>query len=240
MNWSKLKLPSLALLVLVLASYVVFLEVEASEESDDEIGPSAVWNPSTNDLAKIQKICGTNPSGYSRCFIEQMSNFGAPPDAVSFTQSYADGNQGMIAVLQGFRPLDAVDLGYALFPGGADFNQRWLLVNGNPEIVNVDDFNLLPQIDMQHDWAYGALQVKYPRVTLFDGDRTNGEAPQMESLPDGGQRFLIDYPLRDQCRACAQLGRATFAFTFDPTGRLAEVKFVKITSEAPFGSESAK
>lgn len=240
MNWSKLKLPSLALLMLVLASYVVFLEVEASEESDDEIGPSAVWNPSASDLAQMQKICAPQAEGYSRCFIEQMSNFGAPPDAVSFTQSYADQNQGMIAVLEGFRPLDAVDLGYAFFPGGTDFSQRWLLVNGNPEIVNVDDFSLLPQNDMQHDWAYGALQLRYPRVALFDGDRAIGEAPEMESLPDGGQRFLIDYPLRDQCRACAQLGRATFAFTFDPTGHLADVKFVKVTADASASSKAAR
>lgn len=232
MNWSKLKLPLLALLVLVLASYVVFLEVEASEESDEEIGPSAVWNPSASDLQQIQKICGAQAAGYGPCFIEQMGNFGAPPDAVSFTQAYAEQNQGMIAVLEGFRPLDAVDLGYAFFPNGADFNQRWLLVNGNPEIINVDNFSLLPQEDMRHDWVFGALQGRYPHVALFDGNRNAEEMPQMESLPDGGQRFFVEYPLRDQCRACAELGRATFSFTFDAAGRFAGVRFVKITPDA--------
>jgi hypothetical protein len=236
MNWSKLKLPSLALLVLILASYVVFLEVEASEESDDEIGSSAVWNPSASDLEQIQKTC----SAHSRCFIEQMSKFGAPPDAVSFTQTYADQNGGMIAILQDFRPLDAVDLGYAFFPSGADFNQRWLLLNGNPEIINVDDFSRLPMTEMQQDQAFRALQSRYPQVALFDGDRSSGAAPQMESLSDGGQRFSIDYPLRDQCRACAEVGRATFAFTFEPTGRLAGVKFVKVTTEAPATTETGK
>ena len=239
MNWSKLKLPLLALLVLVLASYVVFLEVEASEESDNEIGPSAVWNPSAGDLAQIQKICGNHARGYSHCFVEQMGNFGAPPDAVSFTQNYADHNQGMIAVLQGFRPLDAVDLGYAFSPAG-DFSRRWLLLNGSPEIVNVDDFSLLPQTDMRHDWAFGALENRYPRIALFDGDRSTEVMPQVESLPDGSQQFVVDYPLRDQCRSCAQVGRAIFAFTFDATGRLAEVKFVKITSDAPASSKTAK
>jgi hypothetical protein len=240
MNWSRLKLPLLALLVLVLASYVVFLEVEASEESDDEIGSSAVWNPSANDLAQIQKICGAQGSGYSRCFIEQMSKFGAPPDAISFTQTYADQNQGTLAVLQGFRPLDGVDFGYAFFPGGADFNRGWLLVNGNPEIVNVDNINLLPQTDMQHDWAFGALQARYPHVTLFDGDRSDGDVPPMETLPDGGQRFSVNYPLKDQCRACAEVGRATFAFSFDATGRLTGVKFVNITTDAPATTNAAK
>jgi hypothetical protein len=239
MNWSRLKLPSLALLVLILASYVVFLEVEASEESDDEIGSSAVWNPSASDLEQIQKACSAQGSAYSRCFIEQMGKFGAPSDAVSFTQTYADQNQGMIAVLQDFRPLDAVDLGYAFFPSGADFNQRWLLLNGSPEIINVDDFSRLPMTEMQHDPAFGALQSRYPQVALFDGDRGNA-APQMESLSDGGQRFSIDYPLRDQCRACVEVGRATFAFTFEPTGRLAGVKFVKLTTEAPATTKTGK
>jgi hypothetical protein len=240
MNWSKLKLPSLALLVLVLASYVVFLEVEASEESDDEIGSSAVWNPSASDLEHIQKTCDAQAAGYSRCFIEQMGKFGAPDDAISFTQTYADQNGGMIAILQDFRPLDAVDLGYALFPKGADFNRRWLLLNGSPAIINFDDFSRLPVAKMQQDSTFRALQSRYPGVALFDGDRENGAGLQMDSLPDGGQRFSIDYPLRDQCRACAEVGRATFAFTFDPTGRLAEVKFLKIAADAPHAAEPAK
>jgi hypothetical protein len=232
MNWSKLKIPSLALLVLVLASYVVFLEVQASEESDDQIGASAVWTPSDNDLAQIQKICGAQGAAYSGCFLEQMGNLGAPAEAVSFTQTFADQHQGAIAVLEGFRPVDAVDLGYAYFPGGADFRHRWLLLNGTPEIINVDDFSLLPQSDLERDPAYAVLRSRYPRVALFDGDRANGAMPDAESLPDGGQRFSVNYPLRDQCRACQEVGQASFAFTFDPAGRLLEVRFLKVTTDA--------
>jgi len=240
MNWSKLKLPSLAVLMLVLASYVVFLEVQASEESDDQIGASAVWTPSESDLAQIQKTCGPQATGYSRCFIEQMGNLGAPPDAVSFTQTYADQNQGTIAVLDGFRPVDAVDLGHAFFPGGADFSQRWLLLNGTPPIVDVDDFNLLPQAEIERDPAYAALARRYPHVALFDGDRPNGGMPETQSLPDGGQRFWIDYPLRDQCRACAKVGEARFEFTFDAAGHLAHVRFVKVTEATPTAKTPAK
>jgi hypothetical protein len=240
MNWSKLKLPSLAVLVLILASYVVFLEVQASEESDDQIGPSAVWNPSPSDWVQIQKACGQQAAGYSRCFIEQMGNLGAPPDAVSFTQAFADQNQGVIAVLQGFRPVDAVDFGYAFVPGGADFSQRWLLLNGTPEIVNVDDFSLLPQAEMQGDPTYASLKSQYPHLALFDGARPNGAMPEAESLPDGSQRFSIDYPLKDQCRACAKVGEATFTFTFDAAGRLAEVKFLKVTPDTQTPAKPAK
>src|SRR5262249_46401887 len=111
LSWLRVKLP-VALLVLGLASYVVFLEVEANDESDEQIGPSAVWAPQAADLAQLNQACKTaQGQDYSRCFIEQMPSFGASPEAVSFTQMYAQQNRGVIAFLNGFRPVDAVDVG---------------------------------------------------------------------------------------------------------------------------------
>jgi hypothetical protein len=229
MSWVKLKPPVVALLVIGLASFVVFLEVEASDESDEQTGPSAVWQPARSDLARIQQICGLQSGNYNRCFIEQMANFGAPTDAITFTRSYAEQNHGAIAFLQGFRPVDSVDLGYAFFPAGDGFNQRWLLLNGSPAFINVDDLSILPKADMLHDPAYAALRSRFPQIALFDGERGLEVMPATESLPDGGQWFAIDYPLRDQCRACALLGYAIFRFEFDPGGRLLGVKFLKVT-----------
>jgi len=158
-----------------------------------------------------------------------MANFGAPADAVAFTQAYAEQNHGVIAFLQGFRPVDSVDLGYAFFPAGADFNRRWLLLNGSPAFINVDDLSLLPRADMLKDSAYAVLRGRFPQIALFDGQRGLQAMPPTESLPDGGQWFVIDYPLRDQCRACAVLGYASFRFEFAPGGRLLGVKFLKVT-----------
>ncbi len=232
-NWAKLKLPALALLVIGLASYVVFLEVEASNQSDELIGSSSVWQPTDSELRQIQQICGPQAENYSRCFIQQMPNFGASDEAVAFTEAYADQNHGLIAFLRDFRPVDSVDLGYAYFPAAADFNQGWLLLNGTPAIVNVDDFSLLPHAAMMKDRAYAALRGRHPQITLFDGDRGFDVMPAAGSLPDGGQWFVIDYPLKDQCRACSTFGSASFRFEFDPTGRLDGVKFLKVTSANP-------
>jgi hypothetical protein len=162
-----------------------------------------------------------------------MPTFGASPDAVAFTAAYAEQNQGMIAFLKDFRAVDAVDVGYAFFPSGADFNQRWLLVNGTPDVIDVDDLKLLPQDEMMRDPAYAALLHRYPEITLFDGDRSSDTALVAETLPDAGQRFVIDYPLKDQCRACAVVGQASFSFEFDAAGRLRGVKFVRVTPGAP-------
>jgi hypothetical protein len=228
MSRSKVKLPA-ALLILALASYVVFLEVQASDESDEQINASAVWEPAETDLASINQACKTRQrQDYSQCFIDQMSNFGASPDAVAFTESYARQNNGVVAFLKDFRPVDAVDVGYAFFPTGADFSQRWLLLNGTPAVINVDDFTLLPQAEMMRDPVFAALRNRYPKIALFDGDRSFDTVPDSETLPDAGQRFVIDYPLKDQCHACAVVGQASFSFEFDPAGRLLGVKFVKV------------
>jgi hypothetical protein len=233
MNWAKLKLPAVAIAVLCLASYVVFLEVEASENSDEQISESAVWDPQAGELLQIRQNCSPRAGDYSRCFIEQMSNFDAPADAVAFTQAYADQARGTIALLKGFRPMDAVDLGYVSFPGASpSADQGWLLLNGTPAIINVDDLSLLPQTEMTKDPAYAALERHHPKIALVTGDRPSESMPAAESLSDGGQQFAIEYPLKDGCRACSVLGRATFRFDFDPTGRLTAVKFIKV---APAG-----
>src|SRR5262249_48713951 len=154
-------------------------------------------------------------------FTNQMSALGASSEAIAFTRTYAEQNHGMVAFLQGFRPVDLVDLGYAVFPAAANFNQRWLLLNGSPAIIDVDDFSRLPQADMENDPAFPALRRQYPKVALFDGDRSPDTLPEMQTRSDGTQEFVIDYPLKDQCRTCAILGTARFSFDFDPAGRLA-------------------
>jgi hypothetical protein len=232
MNWIRVKLP-VALLIVGLASYVVFLEVEASSVSDEQVSASAVWSPQPTDLAQINQVCQTEQGkAYTRCFVAQMPGYGASPDAVSFTQTYAEASNGMVAFLQDFRAVDAVDVGYAVLPGNANSNQRWLLLNGTPSVIDVDDLKLLPQAEMTYDPVYAAILQRYPKVTLFGGDRSSDAAPASETLPDTSQRFLIDYPLKDKCRACSTVGQATFSFEFDPTGRLVGVKFVKVSAAA--------
>jgi len=231
----RIKLPA-ALLILGLASFVVFLEVEASDNSDEQTGRSAVWTPPANDLARIHQLCkAASGADFTGCFITQMSAFGASAEAISFTRTYAEQNRGAIAFLLGFRPVDLVDVGYAYFPAGADYSQRWLLLNGSPAIIDVDDLSRLPQADMDKDPAFGALRKRYPKVTLFDGNRSSESVPEMQTASDGTQEFTIDYPLKDHCRACAIVGTARFSFDFDPTGRLVRTKFLEVRSASAAG-----
>ena len=82
-DWMRIKLPA-AVLILGLASFVVFLEVEASNDSDEQTGPSAVWTPAADDLTHIRLVCKAAPnSGFTSCFIAQMSAVGASPEAIA-------------------------------------------------------------------------------------------------------------------------------------------------------------
>lgn len=235
--WAKFKMPVLVALALVLASYVVFLEVQASGEPDDLIGPSAVWQPAQKELSAMQNTCGSRAGAYSECFLKLMVNFGASEEAQSFSRSYAEQNRGVVAFLNGFRPEDVVDVGYGFFPSGADFTQRWLLLNGTPGIIDVDNLALLPQAEMMKDPAYLALRQRYPHATLFDGDRNLDGMPAPAALPDDGQSFTVEYPIKDRCRACPLVGQASFSFNFNGDGQLLNVKFMKTT---PSMSESGK
>jgi hypothetical protein len=228
MNWAKLKLPAVTVAVLCLASYVVLFEVEASGGPDDQISSSAVWNPSPAELGQIQQNCATPGKLYGRCFIEAMAAVGAPADAVAFTQSYADQSSGSVALLKRFRPMDVVDLGYVSFPAGQGRDEGWVLLNGTPTIINVDSLERLPQAEMMKDSIFQALRRRHSQIALVSGDRGPDSMPVSEEMPEG-QRFTIDYPLKDGCRDCALLAHATFSFNFDPTGQLTEVKFVKVT-----------
>jgi hypothetical protein len=237
-SFLKFKLP-LAILIICTAAYVVFLEVQASEDTDELVSESAMWQPSRDELARINHACNPNAPGYAQCFVKQMSELGAPDDAVSFTRQYAEKNNGVVAVLEDFRPVDSVDLGYAYFPAASEARQGWLLLNGVPSIINVDNPDLLPENQMEKDPQYVALRQNHAHASLLldSAERAAGAVPDMMTLGDSNQRFVIPYLIKDGCRNCTVLGHAYYSFDFDPSGQLLGVKYVKFAPENPRSNE---
>jgi hypothetical protein len=223
---------SVAIAVICTASYVAYLEVQASDESDEQMSSAAVWAVSDQDLLHINESCAQDHAqSVAQCFIAQMPEFGASEEAVSFSRDYAAQHHGTLAILRDFRPMDSVDFGYVYFPDGRELRRGWLLLNGFPALINVDDLDRLPLPIMEKDPALLALHSRYPAINLFSGDRERepDATAEMQTLPDGGQRFVIEYPLRNGCQSCALLGHAAFSFEFDPSGKLVTVKFVSVT-----------
>ena len=55
-----------ALAIVGVASLLTFLQVEANEETDDQISDEAVWNASNDDLRAIDQACkNASAAGYT-------------------------------------------------------------------------------------------------------------------------------------------------------------------------------
>jgi len=219
-----------ALALICVASLLTFLQVEANEETDDQIGDEAVWNAGSDDLRAIDQACNnSSPTGYSDCFIDQMGGY-ASSDAVAFTQLLASQRPQRLGYLAGMRESGIVDLGYVAYPGNAQPSQGWALMNGVPALINVDDLSLLPQAEMEKDARFKTLRNDHPtlRLVVTDEERQPGSSPQIQPLGDGGNRFMVPYSLRDDCAGCAPVAQASFGFDFDAAGQFLGVKFLSV------------
>ena len=192
-----------------------------------KIGPSAVWQPPQDFLAKAQAACDkTDPPNYTECFIDQMSKSGAPAEAVSFTRLLYRQGDGQVGILADFHKVGPVDVARVMYPLRANDNYGLLLVNGDPAILDVDDLKKLDRAAMEQNPLYQAVKQKYTATDIWPGDRSGTVWPQVKPLPDGGQQFIIGYPLLNGCHACAHTGLALFSWDFDAKGKFLGTKYI--------------
>jgi hypothetical protein len=156
-----------------------------------------------------------------------MEQAGAPSAAVAFARRID--SEGY---LTGFRDAGRVDVGRATYPFRANENNVCFLLNGDPPTIDVDDPDVVRASALESPSYAGAVRA-HPRAAVFPGDRFHPAAVREEPLPDGGQRFLVSYLLRDGCHACAVVGRLVLAFEFDATGRLVRTAVASAGPEQP-------
>jgi hypothetical protein len=228
MDLGKLKLPA-ALALICVASFVTFLQVEANEETDDPVGPAAIWSPDGDDLSDIAQSCNAEQN-YGKCFLDQMENF-ASSEAVEFSQSLLEQTPSRAGYLKDLREAGAVDLGLVAYPQAGGPSQGWVLLNGMPAIINVDDLSRLPQSAMEKDPQFHALRKIYPGIKLSvdAGERKEGAMPEVRGLDNGGQRFVVGYSL-DACSTCTAIAHASFGFDFDATGKFLGIRFLQVAT----------
>src|SRR5262249_54378054 len=135
-----------------------------------------------------------------------------------------------VGYLTGMREAGQVDLGYVAYPNATKASQGWVLLNGIPAVVNVDDLSLLPQTEMQKDPLFNELRKSHPQIQLrvTNDHRSPDSSPLQETLADGGERFIVSYALQDGPDSGASLAQATFAFDFDAAGEFVGAKFIKV------------
>ncbi|HEV8493273.1 MAG TPA: hypothetical protein VGR76_13435 [Candidatus Angelobacter sp.] len=222
-----------ALAIVGVASLLTFLQVEANEETDDQISDEAIWSAGNDDLRAIEQACNNaSATGYSECFIDQMGGY-ASSEAVAFTQLLASQKPQRLGYLAGIRESGIVDLGYVAYPGNAQPSQGWALMNGVPALINVDDLSILPKAEMEKDARFKALRKDHPELQLavMDEQRQPGSSPKIEPLGEGGNRFVVPYSLKEECTGCAAIADANFGFDFDAAGQFLGVKFLSIETD---------
>jgi hypothetical protein len=207
---------SLAGLILsILGSLVVIASPVAGEGPAPVIGKDSEWNATRETIQIVHRECTEKGApDVGKCFVDFMERAGAPAQAVAFARS--TGNMGYLAH---FLKMGRVDLAYVHYPFRANENEGWLLVNGDPAMIDVDAVSDLPKHQLEGNPAYFRLRSKFPNVMLFGGDRTITSPPQMIVRPSKGQRFVVEYRLLNGCRACERVGSARFAFDFDANGK---------------------
>ncbi len=202
----------------------------AAPQQPARIDAKAVWNPAPSVLADIRKVCATgDPDQQEACFRDSMRAAGASAEAAEFVREFRPHG---LAYLRAFRYKGRVDIAYVDYVYRANENNGVFLVNGDPAMIDVDDYKYLSQETLGKNAEYAALKLMYPNVSIWPGDRYHAEFPAESSSADGGQNFVVEYLLQDGCHACARVGTARLKFDFDSSGRFQKVETVSVKGSA--------
>ncbi len=151
-----------------------------------------------------------------------MAKAGASPAALAFTRRLD--NDGYLHALK--ETGGPVSLAHVLYPFRANENEAWLLVNGTPPLIDVDDQHYLALAAMRASARYDEIRRRYPNATFWPGDR--GAAGP--AVAQGGREFVVDYLLRDFCHACAIIGYVRYAFDFNARGKFLGTRLVSVAA----------
>jgi len=200
-----------------------------SAPATGKIGPSAVWQPPADFVTKAHVACdAANPPNYGQCFLDQVAKSGASPDAVTFTRTLYKQSDGQVGIMIAFQKAGPVDMARVMYPLRANDNYGLLLVNGDPNVLDVDDLKKLDRAAMEQHEFYQAIKKNFPQADVWPGDRSGDNWPVVKPLPDGGQRFVVSYPILNGCHACRPVGLALFGWDFDAQGKFLRTTYIPV------------
>jgi hypothetical protein len=208
---------------LAVLSAAMMVACDALAASGRSITAAAVWNPDPGFLQRLHQQCdGSAGAVFGACFAAAMAKAGASPAALDFTRRL-DNDAYLQALDENGGP---VAVAHVLYPFRANENEAWLLVNGTPALIDIDDERHLALAAMRDSTAYAEVRRRYPNVTLWPGNR-DAAGP---TVAEGGREFVVGYLLRNFCHACAIVGLVRYAFDFDVQGKFLGTRLVSIAA----------
>ncbi len=198
------------LLMCVIANAQSFHPGPAASRFDS----TAVWHPPADFRQTLDSRCDSlGGVAFQDCFLNLMRESGATPEALRFAEL-----TDTTGYLRRFVNAGTVDIAYVCYPFRANENYGVTLVNGRPGMIDVDDFQYVDLTLLKMDSTYLDIVNDFPDAAVWPGDRYLFNQPAYEPLTGGGQRFIVEYSLKNGCHACADLAAIRFAFDFDSTG----------------------
>ncbi len=180
--------------------------------AEGRVTAAAVWRPPAGFFDRFHRDCdGRAGKAFADCFVAAMGRAGAAPAALAFARRL-DGAGYLESLEETGAP---VAVAHVVYPFRANQNDGWLLVNGSPALIDVDDRRYLSLDAMRAAPAYRDIERRIAEVTFWPGDRGGAAAP---TIAMSGQEIIVGYLLRNLCHACAIVGRVRFAFDFDHAG----------------------
>jgi hypothetical protein len=205
-----------------LAAALLVLAV-AGAAAAEKVTTAAVWRPNSGFMSRFHSRCDRlGGKTFDACFVAAMAAAGAAPAALDFARRL-DGEAYLQALAETGGPIAIAHISY---PFRANENDAWLLVNGRPDLIDVDDERRLALAMMRGASAYRAIARHYPQATFWPGERGMA-GPQVIA---GGRQFIVDYRLRNLCHACAVIGHVRFAFEFDRAGSFRGTRLVSVAA----------
>lgn len=183
---------------------------------------AAVWRPDAGFIQRFHQQCDSRPGArFDACFAAVMAKAGASPAALDFTRRV--GNEAYLQALD--ESAGSIAVAHVFYPFRANENDAWLLVNGHPALIDVDDRRNLTLAAMRSAAAYSEIHQRFRNVTFWPGDR-GASGPE---VTQDGREFIVGYLLRDLCHACAIVGRVRYAFDFDSGGKFTGTRLVSVS-----------
>ena len=198
-------------------------EVKAAKK----VTVNVVFAGDTKFIDAVKASCDqTHADKLQDCFAAEMKEAGASPAAVEFSKQL--GEPGFV---RDFRAAGPVDIAYVFYPYRANENQSWVIVNGMPPAIDVDNSKLvtIAARALTHNATYTGLAKSHPELSPWPGDRYSTEIPDVEMGANGGVHIIVNYRLREKCHSCAVLGHAWYSFEFDAKGIFAGARLMAIS-----------
>ena len=189
--------------------------------SPPAIGREAVWNPPEGKWETVNSECDD-----MTCIASEMKRAGASSQAIAFTELMHKVNDDTV-YMNLFKEMGTVDVAEVTGPVLNDpATSYFILVNGIPRIIELLD--KARNVDLKKDRHYQSFSKKFPKIMLW---ASHHDFEKMESLPQGGQRFIFKFLMLNGCHACEIAGWARIAFDFDQSGRLAATNLIGLIEE---------